>query len=477
MIKRWIGFAAALALASALTGCGGGVSATTSAAAASAPAATEAGAEAKAAAEAGTEVKSAAEAAAASQEPGAGGNAESARTMPDAKAESGAAETSSAGPERIQMNVWEHPERVKSEKTEGAAADFCSTSLEFDAQTEARFPELYQALDQISQDDFSISDEVMNNVLGNAEELTEGSGTPHVTAEYITVRPGRTDAEIVSMLRTRTTDLGGAHDYWEHRGWTFRSETGEVLKLTDLVTDRQALPALIAKEMEKEYREQVSLIGGDKDDPAAYIDGVLKKYEEAGVDIWYLTPDGLAFNFGPYVLDLGFSEQVVLLKYADYPDLFQVSVPSYPLLFVVNTTGPEQQVSERGWYTGIRAGLYPDYEKYPELAEALVGYNEDVKNRMEGYLKELQKDGEKVIGDAYFFEAQYITVDQIRMENGVLTFRETTALSGVEPERATETYQEYSFDMKTGEQLAGPKLTGASAAAETAAGTAAEPAA
>ena len=238
-----------------------------------------------------------------------------------------------------------------------------------------------------------------------------------------------------------------------------------MLKLTDLVTDRQALPALIAKEMEKEYREQVSLIGGDKDDPAVYIDGVLKKYEEAGVDIWYLTPDGLVFNFGPYVLDLGFSEQVVLLKYADYPDLFQVSAPSYPLLFVVNTTGPEQQVSERGWYTGIRAGLYPDYEKHPGLAEALVGYNEDVKIRMEGYLKELQKDGEKVIGDAYFFEAQYITVDQIRMENEVLTFRETTALSGVEPERAKETYQEFSFDMKTGEQLAGPALLEAEPAA------------
>lgn len=471
MRKRWMQYAAAvLILTAAVSGCGQKETSAEPAKAAETTATAAAGDAENGKTEAGNaeagiaaaETKSAAEEKAAEDKDSAGFRAAAAETEAAEESKAGSAEKKeeqAAGTTRIAVMISEDQQYLYFPEDGKAAAIVQSAEVKLSGEEENKRPQLAETLDRISREKLQVSAEAMDSLLSNAEELRQSLGeNARPLTEEISLTPGRMDENAVSFLRTSTTDIGGAHNYWEFRAWTLDPETGEILKLQDIVKNRKALPDLIVEAMEEEYHEELSLISDD-DHPEKNIEEILKRGEETGVDSWYLTPEGLEFLFGPYVLGLGFSEQRAVIRYEDHPELFRMSAPDYPLVYLRNLRMPVIQVSENGSCTACISLVEADWAKYPELYESLYQYNEDVRKRAETYLEESRRSALNM-GDSAFSEELRITSEILRLDNEVLTFRETTEMSGVDEKTAekAENVTEYSFDVRTGKAISGAQI-------------------
>ena len=64
------------------------------------------------------------------------------------------------------------------------------------------------------------------------------------------------------------------------------------------------------------------------------------------------------------------------------------------------------------------------------------------------------------LGDSAFSEELRITAEILRLDSEVLTFRETTEMSGVDVKAAekAENVKEYSFDVRTGKAISGAQI-------------------
>ncbi len=470
MRKRWMQYAAAvLILTAAVSGCGRKEKAAEPAKAAETTATAAAGDAENGKTEAGNaeagiaaaETKSAAEekAAAGEKDPlGIRAAAEESKAGPAEKKEE-QTEEQAAGTMRIDVRISEDQQYLYLPESGKEAAMVQSAEVMLSGEEANKRPQLAETLDRISREKLKISEEARDALLSDAEELRESLGeNARPLTEEISLTLGRMDEHAVSFLRTSTTDIGGAHNYWEFRAWTLDPKTGDILKLQDIVKNRKALPDLIVEAMEEEYHEELSLISDD-DHPEKIIEEILKKGEETGVDSWYLTPEGLEFLFGPYVLGLGFSEQRALIRYEDHPELFRMPAPDYPLVYLRDLRMPVIQVSENGSCTACISLVETDWAKYPELYESLYQYNEDVRKRAETYLEESRRSALN-LGDSAFSEELRITAEILRLDSEVLTFSETTEMSGVDVKAAeqAENVKEYSFDIQTGKVLSGAQI-------------------
>ena len=270
MRKRWVQCAAAvLILTAAMSGCGRKETSAEQAKAAETTA-TAAGGNTEAG---NTEAGTAAAAKEAAEEENKSGPAEKKEEQTEEQA---------AGTTRIAVMISEDQQYLYFPEDGKAAAIVQSAEVKLSGEEENKRPQLAETLDRISREKLQVSAESMDSLLSNAEELRQSLGeNARPLTEEISLTPGRMDENAVSFLRTSTTDIGGAHNYWEFRAWTLDPETGEILKLQDIVKNRNALPDLIVEAMEEEYHEELSLISDD-DHPEKIIEEILKKGEETG---------------------------------------------------------------------------------------------------------------------------------------------------------------------------------------------------
>ena len=115
--------------------------------------------------------------------------------------------------------------------------------------------------------------------------------------------------------------------------------------------------------------------------------------------------------------------------------------------------------AKNGSCTACISLVEADWSKYPELYESLYQYNEDVRKRAETYLEESRRSALNM-GDSAFSEELRITSEILRLDSEVLTFRETTEMSGVDEQTAekAENVTEYSFDVRTGKAISGAQI-------------------
>ena len=275
MRKRWVQCAAAvLILTAAVSGCGRKETSAEQAKAAETTAAAGAGGNAEA------ETKPAAEEKAAVKENNSVGLRAAEEENKGGSAEK--KEEQAAGTTRIAVRISEDQQYLYLPESGKAAAMVQSAEVMLSGEEANKRPQLAETLDRISREKLQVSAEAMDSLLSDAEELRQSLGeNARPLTEEISLTPGRMDESAISFLRTSTTDIGGAHNYWEFRAWTLDPETGEILKLQDIVKNRNALPDLIVEAMEEEYHEELSLISDD-DHPEKIIEEILKKGEETG---------------------------------------------------------------------------------------------------------------------------------------------------------------------------------------------------
>ena len=141
-----------------------------------------------------------------------------------------------------------------------------------------------------------------------------------VFADETSATVKRADSTVLSVSLKTYGDEGGAHPSTMYSGVTFDSQTGTILKVSDLVTDTDKLAEETISRIHKEYPDI-----NDGLSEEALTSGV-KRFLSDG------TGEGECFSLSAEGMDIAFSADFltshaygpvfVSLPFADYPDLF-----------------------------------------------------------------------------------------------------------------------------------------------------------
>lgn len=129
-----------------------------------------------------------------------------------------------------------------------------------------------------------------------------------------TIRPERTDSQVVSFVRCRSDYLGGAHPGYETRAYNYEARSGKLLALDEVVTDYDE----IHKRAEEKLLDNKDL---EIDDGDVFVDSFFS--DSSGV-VWCFTQSGIEIIFpagavGAYVL----GDVYVTLSYEEIRDILR----------------------------------------------------------------------------------------------------------------------------------------------------------
>ncbi len=192
------------------------------------------------------------------------------------------------------------------------------------------YDKLAQVLDSYSQDRKT---EVEKN-LSDCEDMlgTDDSEDEYMSSIFYesTSNVMRADSNVVSILENVYSYSGGAHPSTLYISCTYDSNTGEELKLGDIVNDKSVLPEIIEKELKKKYPEETFLEPDSlKDDITTIMDqeGQMSEYAEEGDEpqrglTFTLGSNGLTFYFSNYeIAPYAAGVQEVTLTFDEYPEI------------------------------------------------------------------------------------------------------------------------------------------------------------
>lgn len=137
----------------------------------------------------------------------------------------------------------------------------------------------------------------------------------------------RADTRAVSILKDITDFYGGAHGSRRIEASNWDSETGTVLRLSDVVCDMAAFESAVSDKLD-EYWGDIELMSDD---------AVEIYFEETGEDdiVWSLGYYGVTVFFNPYAIaGYAYGLQNVTVPFDEYPDVFTEKYTEVPDAFV-----------------------------------------------------------------------------------------------------------------------------------------------
>jgi len=175
-------------------------------------------------------------------------------------------------------------------------------------------------------------EEELDNLISFARD--EYAQDPYNFTAYVStldVQVRRADSIVISLLFDSYSDYIGIDGFRALSGSTFDSQTGEQLKLSDVVRDMDALPSLIEREMD-EYILTVMLSLNTA------VQDYFRDTPEDGIR-WTLDYNGVTFYFvsGELTEPDGGSQQVTL-TFEEYPELVYERYLNVPEEYTVELT-------------------------------------------------------------------------------------------------------------------------------------------
>lgn len=217
----------------------------------------------------------------------------------------------------------------------------CQARYDLVRMEEEGYPELYQALEKLNQENEEAMSSWYQECLEAAKEAyTGGYFYGYDASRSLQVR--RADTEVLSLLQYSDEYTGGAHGMYWNEGKNFDVNTGEEIALEQVVTDPSRLPDLITQKLLERYSREAFFEG--------YEDVVRSQFEPEDPNhvepSWVLDYNGITFYYDPYELGpYASGMQEVMLAFDEYPDLFSgkysgigeeyaVSIGMYNTVFV-----------------------------------------------------------------------------------------------------------------------------------------------
>lgn len=146
----------------------------------------------------------------------------------------------------------------------------------------------------------------------------------------------RADRKTVSLKEEGYFYAGGAHGMYWHSGVSFDTESGNILTLSDVITDYDELYEYVKEELPKVY---------DKDMFFENYEELLEEYfadPDSVESNWYLDSEGLQMVFNPYLLGPYASGiQMVTVPYGEEPGLVKEEYWYFPSGKAIETAAYE----------------------------------------------------------------------------------------------------------------------------------------
>lgn len=106
----------------------------------------------------------------------------------------------------------------------------------------------------------------------------------------------RADSRILSFTDKESSYLGGAHGNYYSSGVVFDAQTGETLRLSDVVNDQDAVAAYVLEKINEQYDPE-ELFEGYED----MLDQCFSSGESTGFE-WNMDMEGIGLIFNPYTI-------------------------------------------------------------------------------------------------------------------------------------------------------------------------------
>lgn len=201
----------------------------------------------------------------------------------------------------------------------------CVTMGEADAE---KYPAMAETLSQLSaMQKRSMEDEFDNFCSSAREELSYGGTVdPYVSTLDVQVR--RADSVAVSLLSDSFSDYGRIEEYRGMIGSNFDTETGEELKLSDVIVDMEQVPAIVEQELNSH------MWAGDFYSETTVAD-YFSNTPQDGIS-WTLDYNGVTFYFADGDLaEPGNGRQAATVSFAAHPELFNEKYMTVPEGYMV----------------------------------------------------------------------------------------------------------------------------------------------
>ena len=244
-----------------------------------------------------------------------------------------------------------------------------------------KYPELAAALEQTAAMVKRSMEDEYDNLCATARVDLAGAGYGLETSvSTLDIQVRRADSVAISLLSDSYSDYGWIEVFRGMHGTNYDTQTGQELKLSDVIKDMGPIPALVEQELNRH------MWAGD----FSY-DGVVADYfrntPEDGVS-WTLDYNGVTFYFADGDLaEPGNGRQTATVAFAEYPELFVEKYMSVPDAYTVELPldssfftdldgdGDLEELNITGWYDSAMAmytecGIYTDtdgfyhYEEY-----------------------------------------------------------------------------------------------------------------
>lgn len=262
------------------------------------------------------------------------------------------------------------------------------TRLMLSEDSAKAYPELDKALTEyvetVAESAQSEADEYLD-INKQDRELSSGDEEPHYYSAFMNqnLYVTRADSKYLSVLSSRESYAGGAHEYTGYDAVTFDTVTGEELTIADVIPDEDALIEAMRLQMierygedglmistdEAEFAEEIShYTSGEYDPENPYTDEFGTTYEliwdmnVSGIDVVFNAYDIAAYATGTIVTHIPYDSEIV--SDACKPDdncTLVTEIPKY-MSIIADTNGDG---TSEDYYCGgeTMADAYDYYEK------------------------------------------------------------------------------------------------------------------
>lgn len=191
------------------------------------------------------------------------------------------------------------------------------------------YPEMNRTFTERATMQKNAMEDEADNLLVTANEVFEMN--PDTFETYIStmdVQVRRADSVVTSYLTDSYSDYGFIDDFRGMWGSNYDTQSGQELKLADVIKDMEQIPALVLKELNSH------LWAGD-DYPEAVIADYFKNTPEDGIS-WTLDYNGVTFYFGDGdISEPGNGGQTATVSFAEHPELFVEKYLNVPEAYMV----------------------------------------------------------------------------------------------------------------------------------------------
>ena len=222
--------------------------------------------------------------------------------------------------ESVEFNLTEYGEDGDSKIFESYGNSYLCTE-----ESGEEFPELAQALsdiDEVEKDTYRLSiDEYMEDAVEFTKEQIK-EGTDYTYFCYNETELKTADDRVVSLLRTEYSFFGGAHPTYGYDTFNIDVKTGEEIRLSDIITDKEGLDGILIDKLNEKYPDG-NFFDLEKSLGNFWMDDAP---EEEGATIYTFTmgPSGISFYFDPYALNsYADGAQEIDLTYGDLDSILK----------------------------------------------------------------------------------------------------------------------------------------------------------